>query len=64
MSKLSMRSWPLVRQLTGGLSGEGREAMSARTERLQPRYAGASVARSARTAPSAAVSWCITVATQ
>ena len=46
MAKFSMRSWPLVQQLTGGLSGGGREAMSARTERLQPRYAGASVARS------------------
>jgi formate dehydrogenase major subunit len=46
MSKLSIRSWPLVQQLTGGLSGDGRESMSAETERLQPRFAGASVTRS------------------
>jgi formate dehydrogenase major subunit len=46
MSKLSVRRWPLVQQLADGLSGNGRESMSADTERLQPRFAGASVARS------------------
>jgi formate dehydrogenase major subunit len=46
MSKLSIRSWPLIQQLAGGLNGDGREAMSANTERLQPRNAGASAARS------------------
>ena len=46
MSKLSIRRWPLMQQLAGGLSGDGREAMSPRTQRLQPRNAGAAVARS------------------
>jgi formate dehydrogenase major subunit len=46
MSKLSIRSWPLIQQLTGGLNGDGPEAMSANTARLQPRHAGASAARS------------------
>jgi formate dehydrogenase major subunit len=46
MSKLSIRSWPLIQQITGRLNGDGREAMSASTERLQPRYAGAAAARS------------------
>jgi formate dehydrogenase major subunit len=38
--------WPLLLQLAERRSGNGTEAMSARTETLQPRYAGASVARS------------------
>jgi len=46
MSKLTIRHWPLVQQLTCGLGGNGREAMSARTRQLQPRNAGASIARS------------------
>src|SRR5690349_8311612 len=46
MPKLSIRKWPLVQQLAGRLSGGGCEAMSARTEQLQPRYAGASVTKS------------------
>ena len=46
MSKLSIRRWPLLRQLAEGTRGDGREVMSAATEHLQPRHAGASVARS------------------
>jgi formate dehydrogenase major subunit len=46
MSKLSIGRWPLMQQLAGGLRGDGREVMSPRTERLQPRTAGASIARS------------------
>jgi formate dehydrogenase major subunit len=46
MPKLSIRKWPLVQQLAGRLNGGGCEAMSARTEQLQPRYAGASVTKS------------------
>src|SRR3954469_20204163 len=42
----SPRRWPLVRQIESRRSGNGREAMSERTKTLQPRYAGASVARS------------------
>jgi formate dehydrogenase major subunit len=38
--------WPLLLQLAQARSGDGQEAMSARTEMLRPRYAGASVARS------------------
>src|SRR5262245_18644910 len=38
--------WPLLLQLAGGRSGNGTEAMSPRTRTLEPRYAGASVARS------------------
>jgi formate dehydrogenase major subunit len=38
--------WPLLLQLVHGRSGNGTEAMSPRTRTLQPRYAGASVARS------------------
>jgi formate dehydrogenase major subunit len=38
--------WPLLLQLSEGRSGMGTEVMSRRTESLQPRYAGASVARS------------------
>jgi formate dehydrogenase major subunit len=45
-SKLSVRQWPVIRQLEGGLRGTGREAISENTARLQPRFAGASVARS------------------
>jgi formate dehydrogenase major subunit len=37
---------PVLLQIATGARGEGREAMSPRTEALQPRYAGASVARS------------------
>ena len=40
------KAWPVVRQLTSGRSGDGAEAMSERTRALQPRHAGASVARS------------------
>src|SRR5262245_9844523 len=39
-------TWPLVLQLVRGRSGDGSEAMTPRTQTLQPRYAGASVARS------------------
>jgi formate dehydrogenase major subunit len=39
-------NWPLLRQITEGRRGDGREAMTARTRTLRPRYAGASVARS------------------
>jgi formate dehydrogenase major subunit len=46
MSKISPKRWPLIRQLATGTRGNGREVMSEATERLQPRYAGASVARS------------------
>lgn len=46
MSKLSIRRWPLLRQLADGTRGDGRDVMSAATERLQPRHTGASVARS------------------
>jgi formate dehydrogenase major subunit len=46
MKDRSIRRWPLLQQLAGGLSGKGREAMSARTQQLQPRTAGASVTRS------------------
>jgi formate dehydrogenase major subunit len=38
--------WPLLLQLAQARSGDGTEAMSRRTETLQPRYAGTSVARS------------------
>ncbi len=38
--------WPLIEQLARGRNGDGRESMSRSTEQLQPRYAGASVARS------------------
>jgi formate dehydrogenase major subunit len=38
--------WPLLLQLGSLRNGDGREAMSAATETLQPRHAGASVARS------------------
>ena len=46
MSHLSIRRWPLMRQIAGGTRGEGADVTSAATEQLQPRYAGASVARS------------------
>jgi formate dehydrogenase major subunit len=39
-------SWPLLRQIAGGRSGDGEEAMSAATRTLQPRHSGAEVARS------------------
>ena len=39
-------NWPLLRQITEGRRGDGREAMTDRTRTLRPRYAGASVARS------------------
>jgi formate dehydrogenase major subunit len=39
-------NWPLLRQITEGRRGDGVEAMSDRTRTLQPRYAGAEVARS------------------
>jgi len=42
----NLRRWPAVRQLLDGGDGTGREAMSERTLRLQPRTAGASVTRS------------------
>jgi formate dehydrogenase major subunit len=38
--------WPLIRQLKSGADGTGAEAMSERTRTLQPRNAGAEVARS------------------
>ena len=38
--------WPAYRQLRGGLSGTGQEAMSPRTRELRPRTEGAAVARS------------------
>jgi len=38
--------WPLLLQLSNGHRGEGADVMSERTRRLQPRHAGASVARS------------------
>jgi formate dehydrogenase major subunit len=38
--------WPLIRQLKSGADGTGPEAMSERTRTLQPRNAGAEVARS------------------
>jgi formate dehydrogenase major subunit len=38
--------WPLIRQLKSGADGTGVEAMSERTLALQPRNAGAEVARS------------------
>ena len=38
--------WPLIRQLKSGADGTGAEAMSERTRALQPRNAGAEVARS------------------
>jgi formate dehydrogenase major subunit len=46
MSKLSPKRWPLLRQLATGTRGNGREVMSEATEHLEPRNAGASVARS------------------
>jgi formate dehydrogenase major subunit len=46
MAKTLLGRWPLLRQIAGGLRGDGAEAMSERTETLQPRFAGASVARS------------------
>jgi formate dehydrogenase major subunit len=41
-----IEDWPVVRQLRTGGSGTGAEAMSANTRALQPKTAGASVARS------------------
>lgn len=41
-----LRRWPLVRQILERADGTGAEAMSGRTEALEPRTAGASVARS------------------
>ena len=38
--------WPVYRQLRGGLSGTGREAMSRRTLALRPKNDGAEVTRS------------------
>jgi formate dehydrogenase major subunit len=38
--------WPVVRQILERADGTGAEAMSSRTEALEPRTAGASVARS------------------
>jgi formate dehydrogenase major subunit len=46
MSKFSAKRWPLLRQLATGTCGNGLEVMSEATALLQPRYAGASVARS------------------
>jgi formate dehydrogenase major subunit len=46
MSKKVFRRWPRLQQIAEGSRGEGRDVMSARTEHLQPRYAGASIARS------------------
>jgi formate dehydrogenase major subunit len=43
---LALRRWPLVRQLLSGGGGTGSEAMSPATIALQPRNAGAGVARS------------------
>jgi formate dehydrogenase major subunit len=41
-----LRDWPLLRQLREGGDGTGPEAMSRRTRELQPKTAGAQVARS------------------
>jgi len=38
--------WPLLRQISGGLRGTGREAMSEQTRNLKMKNAGAEVARS------------------
>jgi formate dehydrogenase major subunit len=38
--------WPLIRQLRSGVDGTGIEAMTDRTRNLQPKTAGAEVARS------------------
>jgi len=38
--------WPLLQQIAEGRDGNGREVMSDRTRDLQPRHAGAAVARS------------------
>ena len=46
MAKLTLSRWPLLRQLRHGSRADGPDAMTARTRGLQPRYAGASVARS------------------
>ena len=46
MKKLSLLNWPLARQAVTASNGDGREAMSEKTRQLQPKYAGASVARS------------------
>jgi formate dehydrogenase major subunit len=47
MKKLPLiTDWPLIRQITEGRRGNGLEAMSAKTAAIQPRNAGASVARS------------------
>jgi formate dehydrogenase major subunit len=46
MKTLSLLNWPLARQAVTASNGDGREAMSEKTRRLQPKYAGASVARS------------------
>ena len=44
--KLSVRSWPLVQQITHGTRGDGRDVMSRATEDLRPRHDGASITRS------------------
>jgi formate dehydrogenase major subunit len=41
-----LRRWPVVRQILARADGTGAEAMSSRTETLEPRTAGASVAHS------------------
>jgi len=46
VAKLSRSRWPLLRQVADGTRGEGVDARSAATEHLQPRHAGADVARS------------------
>jgi formate dehydrogenase major subunit len=46
VSKLAIGRWPLLRQLADGTRGDGHDVMSAATDRLRPRYTGASVARS------------------
>jgi formate dehydrogenase major subunit len=39
-------TWPLLRQIVTGTNGNGTEATSRRTQSLQPRHAGAAIARS------------------
>lgn len=46
MLKKLLSRWPVIQQLKTGSDGTGPEAMSERTRNLQPRNAGAHVARS------------------
>jgi len=42
----ALKNWPLLQQIRTGSDGTGREAMSEATRNLQPKTAGAQVARS------------------